>query len=266
MSVLIAPSSYANGLILATKRAPVMTIVLNSPETRNALTPDGARALTQALADAERDDDVRAIVITGSAGNFCGGANLDAIESSTPYFPWAGEGGPLQRRLSKPLIGAIEGYAAAEGFGLALLCDIRIVDSTAVFGIFGRRLGITGDGTAARLPAIVGTAQAMDIVLTGSAIGCDRALGMGLATRKVANTTTRAAAEKLARDIAAFSPVAIEADRQAVQLATDGESRRALMAEVEWSRDVFEGEGRGAIRELLNASHTLKGTAQRGAA
>lgn len=265
MSVLVAPSSYAGGLILSTRRAPVTTIILNSPETRNALTPEGARALAQALADADRDDEIRAIVITGS-GNFCGGAHLDALPESEPYFAWAGEGGPLQKRLSKPLIGAIEGYASAEGFGLALLCDIRIVDSTAVFGIFGRRLGVTGDGTAARLPAIVGAAHAMDIMLTGSAVSCDRALAIGLATRKVANTGTRATAEKLAREIAGFAPTAVAADRQTVQLAADGELRRALQAEIEWSQGVFRDEGRQSVRALLSASHTLKAVAQRGAA
>ncbi|MGE0422492.1 MAG: enoyl-CoA hydratase-related protein [Reyranellaceae bacterium] len=266
MSVLIAPTSYAGGLILATRRAPVMTIVLNSPETRNALPPEGVRALAQALADAERDDHIRAIVITGSAGNFCGGAQLESLENAEAHVPWAGEGGPLHRRLSKPLIGAIEGYAAAEGFGLALLCDIRIVDSTAVFGVFGRRLGVTGDGTAARLPAIVGAGQAMDIILSGGAIGCDRAMAIGLATRKVANTGTRAAAEKLARELAGFTATALEADRQVVQLAAEGDSRRALLAEVEWSRDVFLGEGRQAVRDMLSASHTLKACGQRGAA
>lgn len=266
MSVLIAPSSYAGGLILSTRRAPVTTIILNSPETRNALTPDGARALAQALADADRDEGIRAIVITGGGGNFCGGAHLDALPDSEPYLPWAGEGGPLHKRLSKPLVGAIEGYASAEGFGLALLCDIRVVDSTAVFGVFGRRLGVTGDGTAARLPGIVGAAHAMDIMLTGSAIGCDRAMAIGLATRKVANTGTRAMAEKLARDIAAFAPTSIAADRQAVQLAADGELRRALLAEVEWSQDVFRAEGRQAVRELLGTSHALKACGQRGAA
>ena len=174
--------------------------------------------------------------------------------------------GPAAQALSKPLIGAIEGYAAAEGFGLALLCDIRIVDSTAVFGVFGRRLGVTGDGTAARLPVIVGAGQAMDIILSGGAIGCDRAMAIGLATRKVANTGTRAAAEKLARDLAAFTATALEADRQVVQLAAEGDSRRALLAEVEWSRDVFLDEGRQAVRDMLSASHTLKACGQRGAA
>jgi enoyl-CoA hydratase len=265
MSVVLAPTSYAGGLILATRRPPVTTIVLNAPETRNALTSDGARMLARALTDADRDDEIRAIVLTGN-DNFCGGAHLDALADADSYFPWAGQGGPLEKRLSKPLIGAIEGYAAAEGFGLALLCDIRIVDSTAVFGVFGRRLGLAGDGTAARLPAIVGAAHAMDMLLSGCAIGCDRALAIGLATRKAANTGTRAAAEKLAREIATFSPAALALDRAAAQTSIDGYPQRALTIDVEASTDVFFGEGRQAVRALIAARHTPRASAQRGVA
>lgn len=266
MSLLSAPSSYARGLILATRRPPVTTIILNSPELRNALPAEGARALAEALAAADRDDEIRAIVVTGGGGHFCAGAHLESLSATEAYFPWAGEGGPLHKRLSKPLIGAIEGYASAEGFGLALLCDIRIVDSTAVFGVFGRRLGLTGDGTAARLPAIVGAAQAMDILLSGCAIGCDRALAIGLATRKAANTGARAAAEKLAREIAAFSPAALALDRATAQAAIDGYPQRALTMDVEASTDVFLGEGQEAVRALITASHTPRAVVQRGVA
>jgi len=266
MSALSTPSSYAGGLILATRRPPVTTIVLNSPENRNALTAEGARALAEALAAADRDDEIRAVVITGAGGHFCSGAHLESLNASEPYFAWAGEGGPLHKRLSKPLIGAIEGYASAEGFGLALMCDIRIVDSTAVFGVFGRRLGLTGDGTAARLPAIVGAAQAMDILLSGCAIGCDRALVVGLATRKAANTGTRAAAEKLAREIASFSPAALAVDRAVAQATIDGHPQRALTMDVEASTDLFFNEGREAVRALITAPHALRAGAQRGVA
>ncbi len=266
MSVTTAPSSYARGLILATRRPPVTTIILNSPEVRNALPPEGVRALAEALADADRDDEIRAVVVTGHGGHFCAGAHLESLGATEPYLPWAGEGGPLHKRLSKPLIGAIEGYATAEGFGLALLCDIRIVDSTAMFGVFGRRLGVTGDGSAARLPGIVGAGQAMDILLSGVAINCDRAMAIGLATRKVVNTGARAAAEKLARDLAAFAPMALAADRQVVQLAANGEQGRALQAEVEWSHDVFAGEGRGKVQDMFATGQVLKGPLYRGVA
>ena len=266
MSVLNTPSSYGRGLILATRRPPVTTIILNSPELRNALPPEGVRALADALANADRDDEIRAVVVTGNGGHFCAGAHLESLTEADPYMPWAGEGGPLHKRLSKPLIGAIEGYATAEGFGLALLCDIRIVDTTAMFGVFGRRLGVTGDGIAARLPGLVGAGQAMDIVLSGGTIHCDRAMAIGLATRKVVNTGARAAAEKLARELTAFAPMALEADRQVVQLAATGDQRRALQAEVEWSREVFVGEGRAKVEDLHSTGQVLKGPGYRGVA
>ncbi|MBX3498303.1 MAG: enoyl-CoA hydratase/isomerase family protein [Alphaproteobacteria bacterium] len=249
-----APSTYAGGLILATRRPPVLTIVLNSAETRNAFSREGAQGLTAALRAAEADPEIRAVVITGSGGNFCSGADLSDLAAATDYYPWAGEGGPLHRRPSKPTIAAIEGYASAEGLGLALLCDVRVVDETATFGVFARRLGVTGDGTAARLPGVVGISQAMDILLTGRAIGCDRAMAIGLATRKVANGMTRAAAEKIAQDIASFAPMSIAADRQTAYAAEDGDVAGALRLEVETSQVVFHEEGRPGVTELVGVA------------
>ena len=100
----------------------------------------------------------------------------------------------------KPVIAAIEGHACAGGLGVALFCDIRIVDETAAFGVFSRRWGVPmSDGTTVRLPRIVGQGRALDMLLTGRAVGADEAIAIGLATRKVARGTTRAEAEKLAR-------------------------------------------------------------------
>jgi enoyl-CoA hydratase len=231
-----------------------MTIVLNSAETRNAFNRAGMQALAEALQAADADPEIRAVVITGSGGNFCSGADLADLGTAAEYFPWAAEGGPLHQRLSKPTIAAIEGYASAEGMGLALLCDVRIVDQTATFGVFARRLGVTGDGTAARLPGIVGIGQAMDILLTGRAIGCDRALAIGLATRKVANGTTRAAAEKLAQEIAGFAPLSIAADRDAAYTADDGDVEAAVRGEVATSYRVFREEGQPAVDQMMGVT------------
>ena len=97
------------------------------------------------------------------------------------------------------MIAAIEGHACAGGLGVALFCDIRIVDETAIFGVFSRRWGVPmSDGTTVRLPRIVGQGRALDMLLTGRAVGADEAIAIGLATRKVARGTTRAEAEKLA--------------------------------------------------------------------
>ena len=140
-------------------------------------------------------------MLTGAGGAFCAGADLKELGSGTDYFPWAGsDEGPLRAPLGKPVIAAIEGHACAGGLGVALFCDIRIVDETATFGVFSRRWGVPmSDGTTVRLPRIVGQGRALDMLLTGRAVGADEAIAIGLATRKVARGTTRAEAEKLAR-------------------------------------------------------------------
>ena len=139
-------------------------------------------------------------MLTGAGGAFCAGADLKELGSGTDYFPWAGsDEGPLRAPLAKPVIAAIEGHACAGGLGVALFCDIRIVDDTATFGVFSRRWGVPmSDGTTVRLPRIVGQGRALDMLLTGRAVGADEAIAIGLATRKVARGTTRAEAEKLA--------------------------------------------------------------------
>ena len=128
----------------------------------------------------------------------------------------------MRAPLGKPVIAAIEGHACAGGLGVALFCDIRIVDETAMFGVFSRRWGVPmSDGTTVRLPRIVGQGRALDMLLTGRAVGADEAIAIGLATRKVARGTTRAEAEKLAAEIAGFPPIAMTSDRQSAYESFD---------------------------------------------
>ena len=186
--------------ILVERAGPVTTIVINRPQAKNALDNEAAHALADALKSLEADGEARVAVLTGAGGAFCAGADLKELGGGTDYFPWAGsDEGPLRTPLSKPVIAAVEGHACAGGLGVALFCDIRIVDETATFGVFSRRWGVPmSDGTTVRLPRIVGQGRAMDMLLTGRAVGADEAIAIGLATRKVARGTTRAEAEKLA--------------------------------------------------------------------
>src|SRR4030095_14081563 len=151
--------------------------------------------------------------------------------------PWAGsEGGPLRAPLAKPVIAAIEGHACAGGLGVALFCDIRIVEDTAPFGVFSRRGGVPrSDGTTVRLPRIVGQGRALDMLLTGRAVGADEAIAMGLATRKVVRGTTRAEAEKLARQIAGFPPIAMSSDRQSAYESFDRDQASAVRRGMEFA-------------------------------
>ncbi len=223
--------------ILVESDGPVTTIVINRPQAKNALDNEAAHGLAAALKAFEADAMARVAVLTGAGGAFCAGADLKELGSGTDYFPWAGsEAGPLRSPLTKPVIAAVEGHACAGGLGVALFCDIRIVDDSAVFGVFSRRWGVPmSDGTTVRLPRIVGQGRALDMLLTGRAVDADEAIAMGLATRKVARGTTRAEAEKLARQIAGFPPIAMTSDRQSAYESFDRDQQAAIRREMELS-------------------------------
>lgn len=237
--------------ILVEAQGPVTTIIINRPQAKNALDNEAAHGLADALRAFDTDAEARVAVLTGAGGAFCAGADLKELGSGTDYFPWAGsDQGPLRAPLSKPVIAAIEGHACAGGLGVALFCDIRIVDDTATFGVFSRRWGVPmSDGTTVRLPRIVGQGRAMDMLLTGRAVGADEAIAIGLATRKVARGTTRAEAESLARRIAGFPPVAMTSDRQSAYESFDRDEASAIRREMELSLEARRRESQsGAAR------------------
>jgi enoyl-CoA hydratase len=122
--------------------------------------------------------------------------------------------GPTRLRLSKPVIAAVAGYAVAGGLELALWCDLRVADQTAVFGVFCRRWGVPLiDGGTVRLPRLLGTSRAMDMVLSGRAVDAAEALEIGLVNRLVPAGQSRRAAEELARELASFPQACMRGDR-----------------------------------------------------
>jgi enoyl-CoA hydratase len=236
---------------LVERRGHVLVVTMNRPEARNALSGEMMEILREAWDQVDREDGIRACVLTGAGGAFCAGADLKELGSGTDYFPWAGsDDGPLRAPLAKPVIAAIEGHACAGGLGVALFCDIRIVDETATFGVFSRRWGVPmSDGTTVRLPRIVGQGRALDMLLTGRAVGADEAIAMGLATRKVARGTTRQEAEALAREIAGFPPIAMTSDRQSAYESFDRDQASAVRREMELSLAARRQESqKGAAR------------------
>lgn len=134
--------------------------------------------------------------------------------------------------LSKPLIAAVSGYAVAGGLELALLADMRVVERDAVFGVFCRRWGVPLiDGGTVRLPRIVGMGRALDMILTGRAVHAEEALAMGLANRVVDPSESLAAAQQLAREIAAFPQQCMLADRASAYAQWDQPLANALREE-----------------------------------
>src|SRR5262249_55264675 len=143
----------------------------------------------------------------GEGGTFCAGADLKAIASGRGNRIQAIEAdrsdrlatdapmGPTRMLLSKPVIAAISGYAVAGGLELALWCDLRVAEETAVFGVFCRRWGVPLiDGGTVRLPRLIGQSRALDLILTGRPVDAREALAIGLANRVVPAGEARAAA------------------------------------------------------------------------
>nr|CAD7265927.1 unnamed protein product [Timema shepardi] len=122
--------------------------------------------------------------------------------------------GPTKRFIKKPLVAAISGYAVAGGLELALLCDLRVVEETAIMGVFNRHFGVPlMDGGTVRLQSIVGLSRALDLILTGRAIKAKEAYEWGLANRVVACGTALGQAINLANSLVKFPQVCLQADR-----------------------------------------------------
>ena len=204
---------------------PVMTVLLSRPERRNAVDGATAAALADAFRAFDADEDAAVAVLHGEGGVFCAGADLKAAgtaEGNRVQRDGDGPMGPTRLRLAKPVIAAVGGHAVAGGLELALWCDLRIVEQSAVLGVFCRRWGVPLiDGGTVRLPRLIGISRAMDMILTGRPVGAEEALAIGLANRVVADGQSRAAAEELARELARFPQTCMREDRLSL-LEQDG--------------------------------------------
>lgn len=203
------------------RQGPVSTVIMSAPESRNAVDGATAAELLTAFSDFEKDETALAAVLWGEGGSFCSGADLKRIgtERANRLDP-PGAPGPLgctRMRLSKPVIAAVCGYAVAGGLELALWCDLRVVESAAVFGVFCRRWGVPlVDGGTFRLPRLIGQSRAMDLILTGRPVSAQEAFEIGLANRIVGVGEARAAAEQLAAELAGFPQTCLRGDRMSV--------------------------------------------------
>ncbi|HBX56666.1 crotonase/enoyl-CoA hydratase family protein [Pseudomonas sp. UBA2684] len=205
--------------VIVEKNGAVTTLMIDRVSVRNAVDRPTAEALAAALRAFEADEQAQVAVLTGAGGTFCAGADLGAMaagDARRNRLEVDGDGpmGPSRLHLSKPLIAAIEGHAVAGGLELALLADLRVMADNAVLGVFCRRFGVPLiDGGTVRLPRIIGQGRALDLILTGRAVLAEEALSMGLVNRVVPAGSALAAAQQLARAIAAFPPRCMLADR-----------------------------------------------------
>jgi len=240
---------------------PIYTVIINNPEVKNAVDNSTAKELAKAFQKFESDDKAEIAVLWGANGIFCSGANLKTIsEGYGNRIGKKGNGpmGPTRMRLSKPVIAAVAGYAVAGGLELALWCDFRVVEKSAIFGVFCRRFGVPLiDGGTVRLPRLIGLSRALDMILTGRPITADEAYSWGLANRIVEDGQSRQEAENLGREIAKFPKICMRNDRMSTYDQYGLKVADAMAIEFEYglktlesgeflkgSKEFFQGKGK----------------------
>jgi enoyl-CoA hydratase len=233
--------------VLIEKKDSVFTVIINRPEVKNAVDGPTAAALADAFREFEKDDAFSVAVLYGIGNTFCAGADLkdfDSLDKSRlNRLKPEGDGpmGPSRMMLQKPIIAAVSGYAVAGGLELALWCDMRVMEETAVFGVFCRRFGVPLiDGGTVRLPRLIGMSHAMDLILTGRPVEAVEAKAMGLANRIVPHGKSREAAEELAAQIAKFPQTCMRSDRLSAYEQWDKSFEDALKNEFKRGMEPIE--------------------------
>ena len=241
--------------IRISRDGPVAIIEIDRPHRRNAVDGATANKLFDAFKAFDADDSASVAVFCGVGEAFCAGADLKALAEGDREKRRELGGhntiapmGPGRLRLSKPVIAAIEGYAVAGGLELALWADMRVMAEDATLGVFCRRFGVPlVDLGTIRLPRLIGHSRAMDLILTGRAVGATEASNFGLANRVTPSGQARAGAVKLAHQIAAFPQACMRADR--------------LSALEQWDLpedEAIENEMKGGLA-VIQSGETLSG-------
>lgn len=207
-----------------------LTITLNRPQASNAFSVEMIEDLISVLEQADMDNNVRCIVITGSGKHFCAGGDVKDMQNKQGMFA----GGPNELRerykrgiqkipltfekLSTPVVAKINGAAIGAGLDLACMCDIRVSSDKAKFGETFVKLGlIPGDGGTYFLQRVIGYSKAMELTLTGEVIDADNALKIGLVSKVVDVDSLTDVVEKLTEKIVSNAPIAVQMGKRAVK-------------------------------------------------
>jgi enoyl-CoA hydratase len=222
----------------------VLVITLNRPEARNAINLAVAQGIAAALDRLDGDDELRVGILTGAGGSFSAGMDLKAfVAGERPYVEGRGFAGIVQGPPRKPLIAAVEGYAVAGGFEVALACDLIVAARDARLGIPEvKRSLVAAGGALIRLPKRIPYHLAMELALTGDPIGAERAHAVGIVNRLAEPGQAVGAARELAEAIARNAPLALEASKRIVAAAVDWAEAEAWQRQGEIAGPVFASE------------------------
>lgn len=222
--------------LLVERDKPLLWVTLNRPQHSNAFSDEMISELSSLVREADWDDDVRVIILTGAGKTFCAGGDVKAMEEKSGMF--AGDPEGLRRRytrgiqqiplameaLQTPVVAMVNGAAIGAGCDLACMCDVRIGCTHSRFGeTFAKLALVPGDGGTFFLQRVVGYAKAMELSLTGRIVEADEALRIGLLNQLVEVDALKPETEKLARAIASNSPVAVSMIKKAIRQARTAE-------------------------------------------
>lgn len=232
-----------NEVLVATSDG-IMVITLNRPEAKNACNKAVAEGVAAAIDELESNDALRVGIITGAGGTFCSGMDLKAfLKGETPVIEGRGFAGLCEYTTVKPLIAAVEGYALAGGFELAISCDLIVAADDAKFGIPEVKRGlVAGAGGLARLPRQIAPRIAKELALSGDFIGAERALGLGLINAVTATGGALQGAQALALKIASNGPLAVAASKAVIDKAHDWTADEMFAAQQKIIQPVFGSE------------------------
>jgi enoyl-CoA hydratase len=236
--------------LLIERHGHVLVVTMNRPRVRNALSGPMMALMRQAWDQVDADPDIRVCILTGAGGAFCAGADLKAMTQShpgdagTPAFdPSVIEPLLKGRRLTKPLIAAVEGVAVAGGTEILQATDVRIAGESARFGVSEARWGLFPlGGSAVRLPRQIPYTVAADLLLTGRHITAAEALRIGLIGHVVPDGQALSKALEIAELIAANGPVAVRAILRTIRETEALPEADAFKAEAQIGMSVFRSE------------------------
>ncbi|WP_208103643.1 crotonase/enoyl-CoA hydratase family protein [Mycolicibacterium sp. CBMA 226] len=242
-------TDMATDLVVTERGDGILTITINRPAQKNAVSRAVAVQLAAALDELDADPALSVGVLTGAGGTFSAGMDLKAFaKGETPILPGRGFGGITQAVVRKPLVAAVEGWALGGGFEMALACDLIVAASDAKFGLTEVKRGlIAGEGGVIRLPQRLPYHVAMKVLLTGEPITAVEAHRYGLLSQMTATGDALAVAQDLAQRIAVNAPLALARVKQVVrdtQARNDTEAFRRQAAAAQGlldTEDAHEG-------------------------
>jgi len=235
-------SPHAGNAVLTDVVDGVLVVTINRPDARNAINTETAVAIGAAMDRLDDDGTLVAGVITGAGGTFCAGMDLKAfLAGERPSIPGRGFAGIVEQPPVKPVIAAIEGYAIAGGFEIALACDMLVAAEDAKFGLPEVKRGlVAAGGGLVRLPRQAPLRIALEMALTGDIYDAETLQRMGMINRLTEEGGALAAAIELGERIAANAPLALAVTKKVIRQSLDWPNSQSYDLQREFTSPVFQ--------------------------